>query len=59
MALASVFRRLLKDCRGQDVVEYALLAATVGLSAAVSFGLLLEVIGAAYADRLHSISLLP
>jgi len=40
--------RLLRDDGGQDVVEYALLAATIGLSAALSFELIASVIGVAY-----------
>ena len=46
--MGSVLLRLLRDDEGQDVVEYALLAATIGLSAAVSFQLILSVIGVAY-----------
>ena len=40
--------RLLRNEEGQDVVEYALLAATIGLSAAASFQLILSVIGVSY-----------
>lgn len=41
------------------MVEYALLAATVGVTAAVSFGLLLTAMGIAYRDHLEKINLLP
>jgi len=40
--------RLLADDSGQDLVEYALLAATIGLACAASFQTLLALIGTAY-----------
>jgi Flp pilus assembly pilin Flp len=46
--VASLLLRLLGDDEGQDIVEYALLAATIGLSAAASYELMLSVIGGAY-----------
>jgi len=54
--VASVFLRLLRDDEGQDVVEYALLASTIGLSAALSFQLILSVIGVAYRGWVNNVN---
>jgi Flp pilus assembly pilin Flp len=40
--------RLLADDSGQDLVEYALLAATIGLACAAGFQTMLALIGTAY-----------
>jgi Flp pilus assembly pilin Flp len=55
-ALASLILRLLRDDEGQDVVEYALLASTIGLSAALSIQLLLSVLGLAYRGWVSNIN---
>jgi Flp pilus assembly pilin Flp len=46
--VCSVLVCLIRDERGQDMVEYALLAGAVGLAAAASFQLILAAIGGIY-----------
>lgn len=41
-------RQLLRDERGQDLIEYALLTAAVGLAGAASWPLIEQAIGTAY-----------
>ena len=54
--MGSVCLRLLHDDEGQDVVEYALLAATVGMSALLTFQVILSVIGLAYRGWVSNIN---
>jgi Flp pilus assembly pilin Flp len=53
--VAGLFRRLWREDEGQDMVEYALLAATIGLAAAASFQVILSLIGVAYRAWLGAI----
>lgn len=46
--MTSFVTRLLGDDGGQDLVEYALLTAAVGLAAAATFSLLLTALAAFY-----------
>lgn len=45
----TMFTRLLVDDRGQDIIEYALLTAAIGIAGAVTWPLITDAIGAAYA----------
>lgn len=56
--MACLLLRLLRDDEGQDIVEYALLASTIGLSAAVSFELILSVISGAYRGWVSNVNAL-
>jgi Flp pilus assembly pilin Flp len=55
---ASAVSRFVRDDRGQDVVEYGLLAATVGLGVAVAMSLLLPIVGAGYAASIDGVGAL-
>jgi Flp pilus assembly pilin Flp len=44
----SEFRRFSADTTGQDLIEYALLTAFVGVAGAAAFGLLASTLGLAY-----------
>jgi Flp pilus assembly pilin Flp len=46
--MTSLLLRLAVDDTGQDVVEYALLAALIGLASIASFGLLQDAIAGTY-----------
>ena len=46
----SIVRRLLADDAGQDLVEYALLTAAIGLAGAAIFPVLLSSIATAYTN---------
>lgn len=50
MRMQGVLRRLLLDDDGQDVVEYALLTATIGLAGLATWPLIVNGIGVAYGD---------
>ena len=44
----SAFSRFVRDESGQDLIEHALLAVTVGLGVVVSFNFVLSVMGTSY-----------
>ena len=45
-----MLRRLQRECDGQDVVEYALLTAFIGLAGLLAFRLIVVALGGAYAS---------
>jgi Flp pilus assembly pilin Flp len=48
VSLANAFRQLVRDERGQDVVEYALLTAFFGLCALVAWTSVRDALGVSY-----------
>jgi len=52
---AALVRRLVREEQGQDLLEYALLAATVGLGAVASLDFLLSMMGASYSGSLANV----
>jgi Flp pilus assembly pilin Flp len=46
--MRALFLRLLRDEDGQDIVEYVLLTAFIGLTGVAAFPLMLQAMGAAY-----------
>lgn len=44
-------RRLCRDDRGQDLIEYALITAAIGFAGLVAFQLILTAIGATYGSQ--------
>ena len=46
--MRQLLRRLVRDDEGQDIIEYVLLTATIGLSAIATWPLIEAAIGAAY-----------
>lgn len=52
---ARLVERLVRDERGQDLVEYALLAATVALGATVGLNFLLSMMGSSYNDSMTNV----
>jgi Flp pilus assembly pilin Flp len=44
-----MFKRLLSDDHGQDLIEYALLTTAIGLAGIVTWPLIVDAMGAAYA----------
>jgi Flp pilus assembly pilin Flp len=49
--MASFVLRLIRDETGQDLVEYALLTATIGFAGLAVFGVILDVISNTYGSQ--------
>jgi len=51
----SEFARFIRDTDGQDLVEYALLAVTVGLAMTVSVNFVLSIMGTSYSQTMTNV----